>query len=431
MKRYIKTRNFIITIVIIFVISIALIPRVFAAPQQEALDNLMACIADSNQTSCTLDGNITNLSKAIAINSSKEINLNGYKISGEGSGGGFFGINPSQNDGVNVKFTGTGTIEYTGTGETFTSISVYGKNEESSNVTHLTIDSNVTVINLGIAFFGRKNYPASYGVTVDFYGKIKNNIEGFYDFYVQGGIHNHDNAPVINVRDGAVITNENDVAIMQAGSATTNIYNATITGGSAIGIKSGNLNVYGGQITGKSNNVNASQNEKGQDVMIANGAAIQIKSTRDDYGHIAINLYDGTLKSDYNSAVFEHVYSSEKAMNAETKVESIKISGGKFISPSGVSAISVSDNFKTKNNHFVSGGTFSSDISTDFLTYGTIQTSDGKVMTESDYKKYLEAINSKNPNTSDNIIIYMILFAISIMGIAVTTFITKKNIRLK
>ena len=418
-------KSIFITIAIAFITGTIAIPTALA-DSSTALENLKSCIADTEHSVCTLEDDITDFNEAIAINSSKEINLNGHSITGEGLGGAFFGINPRQNTGVSVKFTGTGVIEYTG--NEFTSIAVYGQNTNTTpNVTNFTIDKGVIIKNLSIAFFVRNGSPnkVNYGATLDLYGTLESSLET-YPIYVQGNIHNPENPVTINIHDGATISSKESPGIMQAGCANTNIYNATITGASGIAIKSGNLNVYGGTITGTSNDIDASSTESGQDVVVPNGSAIQVKSTQGDYGHVNINIYNGTLKSEYNSTIYEYIYSSEIYPQDKTNIDSIKISGGNFIAPEGVANIVGSDNFSQTYNHFISGGNFTEDIPSKLLAEGTIQTSDGKVMTEEAYKEYLEGQkesetttnnNIENPKTEDKIYNYLIVLIISILGI--------------
>ncbi len=446
MRKSIKKKLFIPTL--IFTIFIAL-PWVSAEETTiSTLEDLKTCLT-SEQLTCTLEDDINDMNEALPINKSKTINLNGHNIKGSGASGAFFGINTSQTIGVEVKITGQGTIEYTAEEKEDTSICVYGATDATEeSVTHFIIDKEVTIKNLYIAFFDRRvsgSYGhASYGASMDFYGTLIKEY-GYYPIYVQGNIHNPTNPVTINIMDDATITSENNIAIMQAGNATTNIHNATITGASGIGIKSGNLNIYGGSITGTSDDTEASETDTGADVIKANGSAIQIKTTAGDYGNINIQIEDGKLESKHNNTIFEYIQSGDN-----TNVEDIEISGGEFIAPEGVETISGSESFTSSHTNFVSGGTFSDDIPTEFLAPGTVQSATGEVGTKPspkptptpsptptpnpepenkpDEEEKTDDSQDPNPdenittvpNTSDNILIYMSILPLCIITFSLT-----------
>ena len=128
-------KSIFITIAIAFVAGMIAIPTALA-DSSTALENLKSCIADTEHSVCTLEDDITDFNEAIAINSSKE----------------------------------------------FTSIAVYGQNTNTtSNVTDFTIDKDVTIKNLSIAFFVRNGSPnkVNYGATLDLYGTLESNLETY------------------------------------------------------------------------------------------------------------------------------------------------------------------------------------------------------------------------------------------------------------
>lgn len=129
---------------------------------------------------------------------------------------------------VDLTFTGTGEIICK---DNDNSVAMRGENG------HLTINGGVTITE-GTVFVSGKNN------VVDINGKI--NVTG-----EQAAIQTNGNntSNVINVNDPAVITAE-DNAIDAAGDANYNINGGSITGATAIYVKSGKLTVTDGTITG-------------------------------------------------------------------------------------------------------------------------------------------------------------------------------------
>lgn len=201
----------------------------------------------------------------------------------------------------------------------------------------------------GIATFGIKN-------TI--------NIEGgeiISDAYAISGNGNKWNGgSEINI-SGGTITSTEDVAIYHPQDGVLNISGGTITGYDGVQMVGGTLNITGGTIvaTGEFNETY----EKNSDGSINGGAAVSILSRAGYVGEITVNISGNpTLESTNGYAIAEATVTTNGTVNADKKFNGMTISGGTFTAAKGKDAISVE--FATTEDTKITGGTFSSDIST-------------------------------------------------------------------
>lgn len=242
----------------------------------------------------------------------------------------------------------------------YSPIVIKGSNNiNDSNYSIVTVGKDVTLIGWSGIFIDRnKNSNSSYGIKVDVDGTLKgvndiNNDEGI-GVYVNGAIKNDSNYPLINLGKTSKIISSG-VGIYNAGYAKINIDGADISGvSSGIAIKSGILNIvsgsiyaigrYEGETEGNNNGVNSS------------GSSIQVESNSNYKGNIIINISGGRIESKNSYSFYEYIGSG-----SSTSIKEISINGGNFISKR--------DNFKLSNNflnthkHFITGGSFTSNIS--------------------------------------------------------------------
>lgn len=262
------------------------------------------------------------------------------------TGGGFGGT---------VFFNG-GTIiadkEHNGYG-----VVLYGNSDNSDPDNREPISVNFTMRDgakieaqfAGVATFGIKN-------TI--------NIEGgeiISDAYAISGNGNKWNGgSEINI-SGGTITSTEDVAIYHPQDGVLNISGGTITGYDGVQMVGGTLNITGGTIvaTGEFNETY----EKNSDGSINGGAAVSILSRAGYVGEIKVNISGNpTLKSTNGYAIAEATVTTNGTVNADKKFNGMTISGGTFTAAEGKDAISVE--FATTEDTRITGGTFSSDIST-------------------------------------------------------------------
>lgn len=154
------------------------------------------------------------------------IDLNGHKILADEDE-----IFKVKGNNVDLTFTGTGEIICK---DDDNSVAMLGENG------HLTINGGVTITE-GTVFVSGKNN------VVDINGKI--NVTG-EQAAIQTNGNDTNMGNVINVNDPAEVTSATDNAIYAAGDANYNINGGSVTGATAIYVKSGKLTVTDGTITG-------------------------------------------------------------------------------------------------------------------------------------------------------------------------------------
>ena len=234
---------------------------------------------------------------------------------------------------------------------------LYGNSDKSAPDNREPIPVNFTMRDgakieaqfAGIATFGIKN-------TI--------NIEGgeiISDAYAISGNGNKWNGgSEINI-SGGNITSTEDVAIYHPQDGVLNISGGTITGYDGVQMVGGALNITGGTIvaTGEFNE----KYEKNSDGSINGGAAVSILSRAGYVGEITVNISGNpTLKSTNGYAIAEATVTTNGTLNEDKKFNGMTISGGTFVAADGKDAIFVE--FATTEDTKITGGTFSSDIST-------------------------------------------------------------------
>ena len=293
----------------------------------------------------------TTLTESQNINKTVNINLNGHNIAADES---VFSV-----QGGSLNLTGKGTVKELK--PNYGAVVIKGS-EDSSDKDYSTISvgEDVTLEGWSGVFITQTN-DKSYGVNANIKGTI-NSVKDVNDnvgagVYVNGKVKDKENHPIINLTETAKINSEGD-GLYIAGYATVNINGASITGkDSGLALKSGIFNINSGTITctgadrtptsGNTNGINPS------------GTAIQIESNDNYAGNIELNIKGGLIKSSNSYAIYEYTTNS-----SSTKVSSISISGGEFISGGSKPVFSFSDSFKGKHSAFISGGEFSTTPST-------------------------------------------------------------------
>lgn len=159
------------------------------------------------------------------------------------------------------------------------------------NKRHLIIEEDViiTAENYGVAGFGKAK--------IDFYGTITLTESGF-------GLSGNGNAAnkytEFNIYDGSTITAKNGVALYLPQYGTTNIYEgAKLEGDTVIGIKSGTLNIMGGNFNaiGSKKEPVARPNATQNGGLNTTGDTILIEEQEKYAGEIVVNITGGTFTS--------------------------------------------------------------------------------------------------------------------------------------
>ena len=151
---------------------------------------------------------------------------------------------------------------------------------------------------------------------------VNGTINGGDDFAIVTNGASTKNATV-TVNDGAVVTAD-EIAMYLPGTGTTTINGGTITGGTAIYVKSGTLDIKGGTITGNGAAAEYTYDGSGAN---ATGDAIVVDSCGYPGGAPAVTISNGTLTSEHADAIGAY----DEDTTDETEPE-IAVSGGTFSS---------------------------------------------------------------------------------------------------
>lgn len=335
------------------------VPSVMAATKDvstsEELKNAISDAASGDTIKLTADitdDSLADFAYSVKDNKELTVDMNGHNIT----------VKPNNNypvfsvyRGGKLSIIGEGTITSTNTSTSF-AIAIYGNDtDDTSKVNKVNIGKNVTIK----AYDGIIIQPLSnnaYNVVVDFAGKIYATSMGIY---IQGVVKNN-NAPVINIKDGAVIE-ANEVAIYAAGNGTWTIGEAKITGVECgLGIKSGVFNIDGATV--KATGEDATPTAGYGNGINPSGAAIQIEANNAYTGKIELNIKSGTFTSEKGIAVYEYLDTNSSTPATDTAVKTITIKGGKFNSAENKPVMALSDEFVEKHTatEFIDGGTFKS-----------------------------------------------------------------------
>lgn len=218
----------------------------------------------------------------------------------------------------------------------------------------INVDEGVTLEGSSGIFvdYGKMNFAMN--TTINLKGNINSvrdragNVG--YAIYVQGKIENTNNYPVINIYEGSEI-NSVGMGIYAAGYAEWNIYGGIINAKeTAIGIKSGKLNITGGTFT--ADGVNNIPTPAWGNGMNGSGSALQIESN-DGYAQgMEINISGGEFISENAAAIYEY------PADATTSVIDFTITGGTFKSTNYSSNFVFSQSFTKTHQGFMSNITF-------------------------------------------------------------------------
>ncbi len=177
----------------------------------------------------------------------------------------------------------------------------------------VTVGKDVTITGeWGVTMFGKHN-------VADIYGTINSNV------FVSGNVQEGDS--VVNIY-GTINNTEGDVGVALNGHATVNIKDgAVITGKTGIEVRAGNLNVYGGTITGTGSPVTVTPNGSGT---TSTGAGIAVAQHTTKLP-INVNITGGTISG------YSALYESNPQNNADADLDkiTINVTGGTFSTING------------------------------------------------------------------------------------------------
>ena len=222
------------------------------------------------------------------------------------------------------------------------------------NTATITIDKDSKLTANGsepAIFLGSASDTDSATPTVNIYGRVEGETAG----YLIAGNGSYKGTSHINIYDDAVVK-AGKLAMFLPQPCEVNITGGTVEGYCAIGIKSGTLNITGGQVLGVAENNELSDNNSVGSGMQYDGSAIVIDSHTGYKGNVNINISGSAfIQSRYSTGIREIGNDADK-----TNVKGLSISGGTVLSGSGMGAVQVRE--VTKNNVSITGGSFSTDV---------------------------------------------------------------------
>ena len=227
----------------------------------------------------------------------------------------------------------------------------------------VTIDKDtvLTASGSGVAVFIGQAADAKY--TLNVYGKVIQQKKS----YAISGNGSYEGATTINIYEGAEVRSAS-VAIYHPQAGEINVYGGLVEGYCGIGIKSGTLNITGGQVLGVGDDDELSDKNSNPNGMTYDGSAIIIDSRAAYAGNVKINISgDALVQSSYSTAIREIGESAET-----TNVTALNVTGGKVLGASGKAAIQLHG--VTADVTSISGGTFSSKVPPEYCAPGYVPT---------------------------------------------------------
>lgn len=348
MKKFLKLFTLSFALLFVFIIKVN-------AGMVYVVDNetsLKECLAVTGNT-CRLDDNI-NVTSTINITDGKDVTIDlfSFKLTGASDLSELIKI---KNGALRVM----NELDVNETGGIFATkdaISLEGNiNAGGSPVkAELEIESTVKV------FSETSNavYLIGNGAKVDIYGKVVSNSTKY------AAIQGNGSAPTatvdkgnteINIYEGAIVTSVYDVAIYHPQYGQLNVYGGEITGTTGIEMRAGVLTVDGGTITGTANPSSSTANGNGS-TTVGVGIAIAQHTTK---AVIDVSVAGGTIKG------YKALVEVNPQGNTVQDVEKIalNITGGNFETINGGTVAVESENL----TEFIAGGTFSSGVEKKYL----------------------------------------------------------------
>ena len=243
----------------------------------------------------------------------------------------------------------------------------------------------------GAAVFIGQDADAKY--TLNVYGKV---IRESKSFAISGN-GSYKGTTTINIYDGAEVKSAS-VAIYHPQAGVINVNGGLVEGYCAIGIKSGSLNIKGGTVRGTANDHILDDSDSISGTIRYDGSAIVVDShTGTGYkGDVNIKISGSAFIQSRCSTGIREIGNDA----GKTNVKGLSISGGTVLSGGGKDAVQVRE--VTKNNVFITGGSFSTDVAAYCATgyQCNVPTADEPLYTVT--KKDADEIDVKRSLTLDN-----------------------------
>lgn len=299
----------------------------------------------------------------ISLNSGRVVNidLNGHNIA----------FTPSEGMSQSGFLVGKSTLNLAGKGmlyETapnYSPIMVYGATEDVADYSVVNVGKDVTLQGWAPIFINGnavEGQPrAAYGIQITVEGTLEsvNDTSGAagHGVYINGSNSRTDgNVPVITLTETSNVTSKGN-GIYAAGYAVWNLA-GNVTGEDSLSIKSGTFHITGGTYTATGAYSDPVANGNGSE---NTGAAISITSNKAYAPKTEINVTGGTFVSQNGYAFYEGIAQKDGVPAADASYATLAVSGGTFTGNSEKGAVSINE---AEKKDIITGGTFSSDVST-------------------------------------------------------------------
>ena len=206
-----------------------------------------------------------------------------------------------------VVLTGIGTISANGDGLGATSSVIrVGDGEDNTALAKLTVGEGVTVStakSYGISAFGKN----ARGIELEVFGKVLVTSTGKADAAISGNGTKGLASATITIKDGAEVSATNGAGIYFPGAGTLTVEGGSITGPTAVYVKSGNAKILGGTLTA---NGDAKTYKYKSNAFVATGDALVVESCGYPNGAPSATVTGGTLVSANAKAIGCYVRNS-------------------------------------------------------------------------------------------------------------------------
>ena len=280
-----------------------------------------------------------------AVKSSITIDGQGYTVTLDDSCYVTYYISVEQNNKLKLS-----NVTITGATDIAPLLHIKGNAEVTIDKDSSIIATSATMNSDPAIFIGVENGASGTAPTLNIYGRV----EGKFNWAIAGN-GTDSGTSHINIYDGAVVKSEK-LAMFLPQPCEVNITGGTVEGYCAIGIKSGTLNITGGQVLGVAENNELSDNNSVGSGMQYDGSAIVIDSHTGYKGNVNINISGSAFIQSRCSTGIREIGNDADMTN----VKRLSISGGTVLSGSGMDAVQVRE--VTKKTVSITGGRFSTDV---------------------------------------------------------------------
>lgn len=335
---------------------------------------------EATKAVCKLGSDIE-LTDRITIESGKYVEI----ILGEGLGANRILVKEGHD--VNIMFNvKQGVLKLTGPGGIFapkTAIQILANFTPGGEArkAEVVVGKDVQVISekdATITIYGK-------GAKLDVYGTVETKADGWATISSNGTLTSsidYGNT-VINIYDGAVVKNEKEIAIFHPQNGELNVYGGEITGTTGVEMRAGKITVKGGTIVGTAVPTTTKENGSGSTTEGAGIAIVQHTTEQ----NLAAVISGGTVKG-YTALYHNNTENNSDAAAAKVSLE---VTGGTFeATNNGQNAI-----YSDAKENFITGGEFVGSVNEKFVSNQfEKQEVDGIIYVGASYNVKLEEVEN-------------------------------------